>query len=159
MDPITIATLATTVLAPALKYLLKIGEKGSETFAEEASADLGKEAWEKAKTLWSRLGGKVANKPAALEAAADVSQNPADPAAKGALELQIRKILAEDPALMKEIDQTMARLKISVETLEDSTLTGIKAKEIGKGAKVEADIAVKQAKKSTITGLDLDRIG
>jgi hypothetical protein len=159
MDPVTIATLAATVLAPALKYLLKIGEKGSETFAEEASADLGREAWEKAKTLWSRLSGKVTGKPAALEAANDLSQNPADTAAKGALELQIRKILAEDPALMQEVVQTLARLNITVDSLNESTLTGVKAKEIGKGARVEADVTVRQATKSTIVGLDLDRIG
>ncbi len=86
-------------LAPFLPYLLKMGEKA----AEEAGKKLGAEAWERAKALWGRLRPKVESKPAAREAVEDAAAAPQDEDALAALRLQLKKLLAEDPALATEI--------------------------------------------------------
>lgn len=89
-------------LAPFLPYLLKAGEKA----AEEAGKKLGEAAWERANALWSQLRPKVAARPAAQEAVQDLAAAPGDPDAQAALRQQLKKLLAEDPALA----EAMARL-------------------------------------------------
>ncbi len=44
----------------------------------------------------------------AREAAADVAANPADDLARAAFQLQLRKLLADDPALERELQQVIA---------------------------------------------------
>ena len=58
---------------------------------------------EYAKRLWGKLRPHVEAKPAALDAAADVAQRPDDSRAQAALELQLEKILAEQPGLVAEL--------------------------------------------------------
>lgn len=99
MDIQTLAQQIVPFLAPFLPYLLKAGEKA----AEEAGKKLGAAAWEKAKALWAQLRPKVEAKPAAREAVQDVAAYPKDEDARAALRLQLRKLLAEDPALAAEV--------------------------------------------------------
>lgn len=89
----------TAFLAPFLPYLLKAGEKA----AEEAGKKLGEAAWERARALWSKLRPKVEARPAAQEAVQDLAAAPDDPDAQAALRQQLKKLLAEDPALAEEI--------------------------------------------------------
>ncbi len=99
MDIQALAQQLVAFLVPFLPYLLKAGEKA----AEEAGEKLGGEAWEQAKALWSKLRPKVEAKPAAHEATQDVAANPQDEDARAALRLQLKKLLAEDDALAKEV--------------------------------------------------------
>ncbi len=89
----------TAFLAPFLPYLLKAGEKA----AEEAGKKLGEAAWERARALWEKLRPKVEARPAAQEAVQDLAAAPDDPDAQATLRQQLKKLLAEDPALAEEI--------------------------------------------------------
>ncbi len=99
MDPQALAQLVVSVLAPVLPYLLKAGEKA----AEEAGKRMAADTWEQAKALWARLRPKVEAKPPAQEAVQEVAANPQDEDALAVLRWQLRKILAEDPALAAEL--------------------------------------------------------
>jgi hypothetical protein len=89
----------TAFLAPCLAYLLR----GAGEVADEAAQKLGADVWEQAKKLWAKLRPKVEEKPAAQEAARDLAARPDDDRARGALELQLEKLLASDPTLEREI--------------------------------------------------------
>ena len=56
-----------------------------------------------AASVWARLSGKLTGKPAAQEAASDVAAEPADEDARAALRVQLRKLLADDPDLQREL--------------------------------------------------------
>jgi hypothetical protein len=96
-------------LAPFLPYLLKAGEKA----AEEAGKKLGADAWERAKSLWTRLRGKekvarVAETAAAL---------PDNQALREALREEIARALAEDKALAAEIARAWEEIKAASVTV------------------------------------------
>lgn len=97
----------TAFLAPFLPYLLRAGEKA----AGDAADALGEAAWSHARALWARIRGKVDEKPAAQEAAADVAASPQDGRARAALELQLEKLLSEDAALAADIERLWAGAK------------------------------------------------
>jgi hypothetical protein len=101
MDIGALTQALTTTLIPLLPYLLKAGEK----VAEEAGKKIAGDTWEWAKDLWARLRPKVEAKPSAIEAARDVAQTPDDADAQAALRMQIKKLLAEDEALAKDVTQ------------------------------------------------------
>jgi len=88
-------------LAPFLPSLLNLGTKAAESAAEK----FGEDAWEKAKSLWTKLRPKVEAKPLAQGAAQELAQNPDDEDAREALTKQFQKILDADPALATEIRQ------------------------------------------------------
>ena len=88
-----------SILAPCLGVLLR----GANAAAEEIGKRVAPELLEHAKRLWAKLRPHVESKSAALEAATDVAQAPDDPRARGALELQLEKLLSEQPALAQEL--------------------------------------------------------
>lgn len=87
--------LLAAVLAPALPHLLKAGG--------DVAQELGTEAGRLAKALWDRIRPDIEARPAAQEAAADVAADPESELARKALEHQLAKLLAADPALAKEV--------------------------------------------------------
>lgn len=87
------------VLAPVLPYLLEVG---GATW-DKAKEALGEKAVELAQDVWGKLRGKVAEKPAAQEAAHDLAERPDDQRAQGALEAQLEKILRAEPNLTAEL--------------------------------------------------------
>ena len=99
MDVTTLSRDIVIFLAPFLPYLVKAGEKA----VEEAGKQLGVDAWEKAKALWSKLRPKVEAKPAMQEAAQNVAETPDDEDAQAALRLQLKKLLREDASLAAEV--------------------------------------------------------
>jgi len=99
MDPVSLATAITGFLAPLLPYLLKGGEKA----AEEVGKKFGGAVWDRAAALWARLRPRLEARPASQEAIQEVAKAPDDQAAQGALNLQVRKILAEDSELAQEV--------------------------------------------------------
>ena len=92
-----------TFLAPLLPYLLKKGEK----LADQAVDAVGAAAWDRAKTIWAKLGPKVHDDPATSEAAHAVAEDPRDDAAKGALQFQLRGLLSRDATLNDELGQIL----------------------------------------------------
>jgi hypothetical protein len=101
MDVTTLAKDLAVFLTPLMPYLLKVGEKA----AEEAGKKLGGDAWERAKGLWAKLRPKVEAKPATQEAVQDAAAAPNDEDIQAALRLQLRKLLAEDAMLAREIER------------------------------------------------------
>ncbi|MGW0588448.1 hypothetical protein [Streptosporangium sp. NPDC002607] len=85
----------TAFLAPFLGSLL--GKAGT------AAGEFGEAAWDHAVQLWQRLGGHIAERPAAQEAAEDVAEHPDSEGARSALAWQLEKLLAGDPALRDDI--------------------------------------------------------
>ena len=86
-------------MAPLLPYMTKGGEEALKEVGKKA----GGAAWVAGKGLWSKLKDKIAGRPAAQEAAADVAASPGDKPAQTALAWQLKKILEEDPALAREM--------------------------------------------------------
>ena len=84
------------VLTPFLPFLVKAGER--------IGPQVEQKGMELASTLWTRLSSQLEKRPAAQEAAADLAKAPSDEDAQAALRVQLRKLLAEDPALQKEIE-------------------------------------------------------
>jgi len=103
MDAAQLADAVTQVLAPALPALVAGGR--------ELVADAGKAGVAAARAairkLWGLLKSRIDQKPAAAEAVEDVVRAPADPDALGALRLQIKKILAEDPDFAAEVERLL----------------------------------------------------
>ena len=105
--------ILTTFLAPFLPYLLKKGEQAADAAIER----FGAAAWKRAQALWGKLRPKVEEKEAAREATDDVAAAPDDELARSALQLQLRKLIADDPDLAADL----------AEMLEDSRRAGIMA--------------------------------
>ena len=105
--------ILTTFLAPFLPYLLKKGEQAADAAIER----FGQAAWKRAQALWAKLRPKVEDKEAAREATEDVAAAPDDELARSALQLQLRKLVADDPDLAAEL----------AELLEDGRRAGIMA--------------------------------
>ena len=58
-----------------------------------------------ARRIWARLWPRIAAREAAVEAVHDVEARPDDSRARGALELQLEKLMRSDPELASEITQ------------------------------------------------------
>jgi hypothetical protein len=101
--------ILTTFLARFLPYLLKHGEEA----ADAAIDTLGAKAWERARAIWGRLRPKVDEKEAAREAAEDVAAAPDDELARGAFQLQLRKLLAGDPELTAALGEMLEEARRS----------------------------------------------
>ena len=139
MDPITLGTTLVTFLSPFLPHLLKLGEK----VAEEAGKQLGADAWEEAKTIWSKLRPKVETRPTVQEAVQDVARNPADEDAQTVLRIQLKKLLTEDAALAKELSATMAGRVVQRALAErGSTIRGLAQSATGE-VDVEQDVTAR----------------
>jgi hypothetical protein len=93
-----VAPLA-SLLAPALPYLLNIGNAA----ASEAGKAIGAEAWTRASCAWRKLQPAVSQRPAAREAAEDLAHNTNDPDALAAFRQQLRKVLSDEPQLIEEL--------------------------------------------------------
>lgn len=105
--------ILTTFLAPFLPYLLKQGEEA----AQAAIGRFGAAAWKRAQKLWERLRPRLQDKEAARESAEDVAAAPDDELARASLQLQLRKLIGDDPDLAREL----------AEMLEENRRDGIMA--------------------------------
>jgi len=90
----------TLLLAPALQFLLGVGED----VADRAKESLGEGAWSSARRLWDRLRGKVEADPGAQAAAEHLAEHPDDADARTALTFFVRRILAADPELARALE-------------------------------------------------------
>ena len=135
MDITTLARDITLFLTPFLHYLLKAGEKA----AEEVGKKLGGDAWDRAKGLWGKLRPKVEARPAAQEAVTDAATEPQNEDAQAALRLQLRKLLAEDEGLAREIGQQWAAAQTAGVTIIASGDRAVAAQNITGSTVVTGD--------------------
>jgi hypothetical protein len=101
-----IATLV-AFLSPFLPFLLKLGGKAAEKATETAAGKFGEASWTKAQAVWEKLSPKVEAKESAKEAAVDFANAPEDEDLRVALKVQLKKLFAEDEALVKAIAQIL----------------------------------------------------
>jgi hypothetical protein len=101
-----IATLI-AFLSPFLPFLLKLGGKAAEKATETAAGKFGEASWAKAQAVWEQLSPKVEAKESAKEAALDVANAPEDKDFQVALKVQLKKLLAQDEALVNAIAQIL----------------------------------------------------
>ncbi len=100
MDPVSIAAAAVTVLSP---YLAKAGEK--------IASAAGDAAWKQAGALYDKLKQKFVGQPVAQAALEDLAKDPADADTQAALRKELKKLLAEDGDLLRELSATLAQMK------------------------------------------------
>ena len=96
MDPITLAAAATTLLAP---YLAKAGEKAAEKIGEKLPEAIGK--------VWNAIAAKFKGRPAAVGAANELTAKPDDADNQEAFNVQLRKLLKDDPAFAAELERLL----------------------------------------------------
>ncbi|HKQ06841.1 MAG TPA: hypothetical protein VJ464_17030 [Blastocatellia bacterium] len=107
MNPATIASDVVTYLVPALPALYTLGGEA----AKEVTKKISGEAFEYAKSLWAKLRPKAEATPALQEAISDVATTPEDEDAQAALRLQLKKLLANDNELARELDGILQNAK------------------------------------------------
>jgi hypothetical protein len=93
----------TAFISPFLPFLLKLGGKAAEKATESAAGKFGEASWAKAQAVWDKLSPKIEAKESAKEAAIDVANAPEDEDLQVALKVQLKKLLAEDEALVRAI--------------------------------------------------------
>lgn len=98
-------TQLTAFLAPFLGFLLP----AAKSFADASLDQAGRHAAQHAEALWERLWPKVSGRAAAEEAANDVALKPNDSRALASLELQLEKILLENPDIAREIEELWSK--------------------------------------------------
>jgi hypothetical protein len=99
---VEIFALVSTVVAwltPTLPYIISGSEEAVKSFGEK----LGEGAFEKAKDLYHLLRPSIDSRPAAKEAVIDASTAPNDKVVLSALEMQLRKMLTDDPELASRV--------------------------------------------------------
>jgi hypothetical protein len=110
LDTVALAKIVTSLLAPAIPYLIKGGEQAWG----EASKKIGADTWGLAKTIWTKFvspsksqpGGEEKNTEV-IKAATEIANNPSDEDAQAALRFQIKKLLTDDPELGVEIEKVI----------------------------------------------------
>jgi hypothetical protein len=96
-------TVLIQILAPALPFLVKVGDKA----LDGAIAKMGEDSWEKAKGLWSKLSPKVENDPSVKKAAEKVAADPENADRRTALKVALEDLLADHPDLMADLVKLM----------------------------------------------------
>ena len=92
------------MLAPALPFLVKAGDKALEA----VGGKVGDAAWERVRKIWGTLRPSVEAHPAAGEAVERAAASPDDPARRRALEDQLLAILSGDAALAERVAKLVA---------------------------------------------------
>ena len=100
---IQLAHAATDLLTPALPYLIPAAVEAGKGVVKSAASRITDTALQQAEALWKRLLPQIQDKPAALGAAQDLANMPQDTDAQAAFSLQLRKLLAEDSNLAREV--------------------------------------------------------
>lgn len=149
MDPIT-ASLAANVVAVLAPYVV-VG-------AQEFSRNVGKEAYEKARTMLAALRAKWAGDEEAADALTRFEEKPERYAP--VLEDVLREKLAEDKELAMVLSTLLSEMGPSLEVVqkmdEGRRVTGIEAEEMAEGrATVNQDIGTGE----DVTGARIGRIG
>src|SRR6266487_6241779 len=105
MDVAAMAAAVPGLLSPFLPLLKRIGATAVDRAIEEAGNRISAEGWKLAKAVWSHLCPRVADDPALMDATEDLAARPGDPAAQQALQHQLKRVLANDSVLLRELNQ------------------------------------------------------
>jgi hypothetical protein len=103
MDPVTLATAATTLLLP---YLIKASQVVAEDVAKQLPDTVG--------VLWDKIAKKFQGKPAAEGAASDLAGKADDEINQQTFKLQLQKALENDPAFAQEFEGLFKKAQASV---------------------------------------------
>jgi hypothetical protein len=87
-----------------LPALIGAGKK----IGQDAANAVGAEAADLARRVWDRLQGSLADQPTAKSAAGDLASDPNDETARETLELQLKKLLKNDPKLRDDLTTLVA---------------------------------------------------
>jgi predicted NACHT family NTPase len=140
-----IAEALAATLAPTLPYLVKAGSKAVEAAAGEVGKAAVKSVPGKVKEIWGKIGPRIDARPAAAEAVEDLAKRPDDARARGAVELQLEKILEADPSLLAEVASLLEAAGVRV---------GVQ----GSGAAAVGNGAVAGGERAKVAGRDLTQI-
>ncbi len=100
---VQLAHAAKDLLAPALPYLMPVAAEAGKDAVKSAAGRITDATLRRAETLWKRLWPQLRDKPVALEAADDLARMPDDTDAQAAFSLQLRKLLAADSDLARDV--------------------------------------------------------
>ncbi|MGD1858255.1 MAG: hypothetical protein ACFB2W_28800 [Leptolyngbyaceae cyanobacterium] len=125
-----LAALLASFLSPFLPHLLKLGKPVAEEAGKALGGKLGEGTWETAKTAWGKLSAKVTAKPLAKGAAEALAENGEDEDAQEIWVSQLKKVLAANPELAREL-QTL--LEKEAKVVNQVALKGVKADSIEAG--------------------------
>jgi hypothetical protein len=98
LDVTLLAKDITTLLVPAIPFLLKGGEKAFE----EASKKIGGDTWGLAKSTWEKLTSLSKSNDEVEKAAEEIVNDPSDKDAQAALRFQIKKLLNDAPEELRQ---------------------------------------------------------
>jgi formylglycine-generating enzyme required for sulfatase activity len=114
MDINELVKLLAESLAPLwpviLPFLLEGSKEAWKGFAKAYGEKFGKESLELQEGFWKRFFQKIKGKPNALEAVQDVVDTAEDEDNQAALRKQLKKLLAENPALLKEAGTVVGQI-------------------------------------------------
>lgn len=113
MDPTTLAPLVMPWLIryapPVVEAAKTYGEKALETAAEKALEKVGEnitdESWQFGKPLLKKLLGRLAKRPAALEAIEDLASQPDNPDIQTVMRVQLAKLFEADRDFATEVEK------------------------------------------------------
>ena len=136
VDPITLATAATTLLAP---YIAKAGEKAFEKIGEQLPDKIG--------SVWNAIANRFKDKPAAADAANDLAKNAEDTDNQEAFALQLRKTLKEDENFANLLSDLIEKAKSdpSINIGRDGVVANNNSTAVGKleiGGDVSGNIVI-----------------
>ncbi len=100
---IQLAHAAKDLLVPTLPYLIPVAAEAGKEVVKSAAGRITDATFQRAEMLWNRLLPRLQDKPAAFEAAQDLARMPEDSDAQAAFSLQVRKLLAEDSDLARDV--------------------------------------------------------
>lgn len=103
VDPISIAPLALSAWNLLAPFVKKMGGKLLEKAAESLPDVVGK--------VWDAVKEKMESKPETQELPADLAAAPEDPAVQGAFQYQLKKLLENDEAFAKRLDELVREAK------------------------------------------------
>lgn len=129
MDPTFIAPLVLSVWKLIEPYAGKVGGKLLEKAGEALPDVVGK--------LWDTVKEKMEGKPETASLPADLAATPDDPAVQGAFQYQLKKLLENDEAFARQLQQLV----------EDAKKQGVSY-----SAKLKGDGAIAQGPGATAVG-------
>ncbi len=99
MDPVSIASIASSATALLIPYLTKAGEKAAEEVGKKLPEQVGK--------VWHAITARFRGKAAAEEAVRDLVANPEDQDNEASFRKALRKLIESDAAFAGELAELL----------------------------------------------------
>jgi hypothetical protein len=98
-----LAAVLTSLLAPFLSSLLKLGHPVAEEAGKALGVKLGEGSWEQAKKIWMKLNPQIESRRLAKASVEELANDENNTEAKDALCAQLNSIFENNPSLANEI--------------------------------------------------------